>query len=320
MEPINQAAKPHAKYFFLQLGVIALLYTAVTTFITFSFDVINYMFPDRQAYAFDPYDTGLRLSVSILIVVFPVLIYLSRLVHKELIAHPGDRQLSVRRWLSYLTIFFAASAIVVDLIVLLNTFLNGEISPRFIAKFAVVILVAFAVFWYTIRDLKGIYFEKPQLLRLFTLITGGIVLASIVGGFFIMGSPAQQRKLRDDLNRQNDLGSIQSQVLNYYQNSGTLPMDDFGYYDENTFIDPVTLIAYDYSVITATTSIAFELCAEFDLESTNDDMKGRGEYNKFSSYNIQTIEFGLENQFKHSKGRNCYTRTIDPVKYPVYKK
>lgn len=323
MEPTTTINKPHAKYFFLQLGIIALLYTAVTTFLSFCFDVINYLFPDRQAYSFDPYSTSLRLSVSVLIVVFPVLIYLSRLVHKELIAHPEDRQLSVRKWLSYLTLFLAALAIIVDAIVLLNTFLSGEISARFIAKFAAVLIVAFAVFWYTVRDLKGIYFEKPQLLKLFTYITSAVVVVSIIGGFFVMGSPAKQRMLRDDMERQNDLSSLQSQVLNYYQDSGTLPMsldnlkDDFGYYNEGIFVDPVTLIAYDYSVIPATTSIAFELCASFDLESVTEDMQGRGDYKRNSYSSIDYYGYG--GRFEHEEGRNCYTRIIDPVKHPVYK-
>lgn len=323
MEPTTTINKPHAKYFFLQLGIIALLYTAVTTFLSFCFDVINYLFPDRQAYSFDPYSTSLRLSVSVLIVVFPVLIYLSRLVHKELIAHPEDRQLSVRKWLSYLTLFLAALTIIVDAIVLLNTFLSGEISTRFVAKFAAVLIVAFAVFWYTIRDLKGIYFEKPQLLKLFTYVTSVVVVVSIVGGFFVMGSPAKQRMLRDDMNRQNDLSSIQSQVLNYYQTSGKLPesinvlKDDFEYYNEETFIDPVTNNQYEYKVVTGTTSIAFELCAEFDLESVTDDVQGRGGYKANSMYSVDYYGFG--SSFEHVKGKNCYTRTIDPIKHPVYK-
>ncbi|MEN9647270.1 MAG: hypothetical protein RLY57_74 [Candidatus Parcubacteria bacterium] len=322
MEPTTTVTRPHAKYFFLHLGIIALLYTAVTTFLSFCFDVINYLFPDRQAYAFDPYTTSLRLSVSVLIVVFPVLIYLARLVYRELVAHPEDRHLSVQKWLSFFTLFLAALTIIIDAIVLLNTFFNGEISSRFIAKFAVVLIVAFVVFWYTIRDLKGVYFEKPHLLKLFTYIVSAVVFASIIGGLFIMGSPATQRMLRDDMDRQNDLSSIQSQVLNYYQNSGKLPesinvlKDDFSYYNEETFVDPATKNQYDYKVVTGTTSISFELCADFDLDSTTNDMKGRGDYKAYSSLSIDYYGFG--SSFEHVKGKNCYTRTIDPVKHPVY--
>jgi hypothetical protein len=219
---------------------------------------------------------------------------------------------------------------VVDLIVLINTFLNGEISARFFAKFAVVLAVAFAVFWYTVRDLKGVYFERPKLLRLYTIIVSAVVLLSIIGGFFIMGSPAKQRMLRDDQNRVGDLSSIQWNVLSYYQRTGALPnaltdlKDDFngGWY-EDTYIDPATEAPYEYAKLTGTTSISFELCATFDLATQ--DLDGRGAYGRggyggtYYDMSYPSYAGDFDQNFKHTEGRNCFTRTIDPALYPVYK-
>jgi hypothetical protein len=275
------SSTPQAKYFFLQLGIVVALYTAVISFLTFAFDVINYTFPDRQAGYFDPYSTGMRFSISILIVVFPVLIYLSRMMWKALSADPMSRDLPVRRWLSYLTLFVAGVAIIADLIALVNTFLNGEITARFVSKVVLVLIVAFGVFWYTMRDMKGVYFERPQLLKLFTSIASAVVIISLVAGLFIIGSPASQRKLRDDMARANELQSIQWEIVSRYQQTGKLPFtldelaDPLYPQGKDRFLDPKTDEPYEYRTIASTTP-SFELCATFELDSKSDDTKAVG--------------------------------------------
>ncbi len=318
---------PIAKVFFLQLGIIVALYTAIVSFITFGFNVINYIFPDRQAYAYDPYSTSLRFSISILIVVFPVLIYLSRLMWKMLRENVSGRDLLIRKWLSYLTLFLTGAAIIVDLIALVNTFLNGEINDRFISKVTLVLIVAFGVFWYTIRDLKGVYFERPQLLRLFTIIASVIVLGSLIGGLMIVGSPASQRKLRDDMTRTSHLQSIQWDVVSFYQRTGKMPnsidelVDPLYPEAEERFKDPETGEKYEYKSIASSTP-AFELCATFALDSKDDYYKGRGEFGGIGGgVSRPMVDYyypDMNQNFEHTAGRNCFTRSIDPKRYPVY--
>lgn len=142
-----------------------------------------------------------------------------------------------------------------------------------------------------------------------------------------MGSPATQRKLRDDQDRIGDLSSVQWNVLNYYQRTGALPKsidnlkNDFDMTNYNeAYTDPVTEIPYEYREMTGTTSIAFELCATFDLASK--DLEGKGAYPSGYSYDYavsRPIEYGnFDQNFRHSAGRNCFTRTIDPKLYPPY--
>ncbi len=322
-----------AKVFFLELGILAALYISVASFLTFIFQIINYAFPDRQAYAADPYSTGMRFAISTLIVVFPVLIYLSHLAYKMLTAHAELRTAAIRKWLSYLTLFLAGAMIVIDLITLVNTFLSGEIGARFSLKVFAVLLVAGLVFWYTIRDLKGIYFKRPTLVRVFTIVVSVIVLVSIIAGFIIIGSPAKQRMLRDDMDRVNDLTSIQWNILNHYQTTGDMPgtlndlkdqLYDQSYFDD-TYTDPKTGEAYEYRPLTSTTtlSLPFELCATFELESQ--DLAGRGDYVSGGTVMPDAVSrpyYGgdFDSNFKHIAGRNCFTRSIDTKKYPVYEK
>ena len=136
--------------------------------------------------------------------------------------------------------------------------------------------------------------------------------------------------IRDDMDRVNDLSSLQWSVLSYYQRTGELPAstedlrDDFNSsWQDEQFNDPVTKEPYEYSKVTGTTSISFELCANFDLAT--EDLEGRGEYGRgggWSTFDSTVYPYpggGFDTAFKHTEGRNCFTKTIDPVLYPVYK-
>jgi hypothetical protein len=308
-----------SKYFFLELAIVVALYTCVTTFITFAFGVINYLFPDDLALGF--YSSSMRYSISVLVVMFPVMIVLYRSMFKLLQLHPEDRDNTPRRFFSYLTIFLAGVTVIVTLITLINTFLNGEVTPRFFSKIVVVFLVSFALFWYTLRDLKGIYFEKPYLAKIFTIIISAVVVASIVGGLFIVGSPAKQRKLRYDNERVNEMSSLQREIVTYYQRTGMLPskvMDLHdsltGYSSVDRFTDPESKKEYDYSIVSEK-ALTFEICANFNLDA--EDNAGKGAYIN-SRYNYDYEYYGwVDDIGDHKKGTNCYERTIDPLRYPV---
>ncbi len=316
-----------AKDFFLQIGIVAALYTSVTSFLVFAFGVIDYVFPDRLAGDYNPFYSPIRFALSTLVVAFPILIYLSKLMFKELKSNEALRDWSVRRWLSYFTLFVAGVVVAGDLISLINTFLSGEISSRFVSKFAVVFIVAFAVFWYTVRDLRQIYFSKPNLLRIFTTVTSVVVIVSIIGGLFIVGLPQDQRKLRDDQTRIENLQNIQWQVVSHYQRTGAVPetLDELidPLYPEvkDQFLDPESGQVYGYNKV-ASTSPAFEICADFALAT--DDNKGRGSYGGSMTYPYPAMDmdtsiggFPMNESFEHTEGANCFTRTIDPKRYPI---
>jgi hypothetical protein len=54
----------------------------------------------------------------------------------------------MRKWLTYLTLLVAASAIVGDGVTLVYNLLSGELTTRFILKVVVVAIIAAAVFGY----------------------------------------------------------------------------------------------------------------------------------------------------------------------------
>src|SRR6185295_1419021 len=110
-----------------------------------------------------------------------------------------------------------------DLIVLINTYLNGEISSRLVYKVIVVVLIAGSIGKYYFFSLNSNHrFAKMarQINAWFGII---IVLAMIIIGFIAVGSPAKQRALRFDSQRVSDLSNIQSQIIYYWQQKEKLP-------------------------------------------------------------------------------------------------
>ena len=76
---------------------------------------------------------------------------------------------------------------------------------------------------YYLYDLRRDVGQKSSKIKLLVWAVSFGVLASIVGGFFIMGSPFTLRMKRFDERRVNDLQNIQYQVVNFYQRKGVLP-------------------------------------------------------------------------------------------------
>ena len=265
--------KPKAtpKDFFLWAGAMIALYAGVFSFIGLVFDYINYSFPDTALnYYIDPYQSGISYEMASLIVLAPVLLIVMRIIRRSITVDPSRAEIWVRRWALFLTLFIAGATIVVDLIVLIHTFLSGEeLSVRFLLKVLVVLLVMSAGFMHFMADLWGYWERKPHYARYVNYAVGALVVLTIGAGFLIIGSPASQRDYRIDEQRVGDLMQIQSQIVySYYQPKQTLPPSLEALADPiSGFIvprDPESGASYEYK---KTGSLSFELCATFTKES-----------------------------------------------------
>lgn len=96
----------------------------------------------------------IRSSVSSLIVAFPVFLFLTMKISRELLSTPSGRSSGIRRWLTYITLFIAAGIIIGDLISLLYRFLGGELTLRFILKSLVAGTIAGTLFVYYLGGLR----------------------------------------------------------------------------------------------------------------------------------------------------------------------
>lgn len=294
--------KTTPKDFFLYVGAMIALYISAVSLLNLLFDVIEKVFPDRLDYYYDFTSSSLRWTVASLVIIFPIYLVLTKFINKSISTNPDKKEIGVRKWLTFLTLFIAGLTLAIDLVTLIYYFLGGEVTARFAVKVLAVFVVSGGVFSYYWVDLKRAIESNAS--KYWTWISSAVILLSIIGAFVYIGSPFTQRLMRFDEQRVADLQNIQSQIINYWQNKGILPAqasdlnDSIGGFTLPT--DPKTDIQYEYSKITST---SFKLCAKFDLESQQ---------------NNSTV-YDTNNNWKHTSGNVCFDRKIDQGLYPIAK-
>ena len=302
-------AKISPKDFFLHLLAIIALYMSAASLMTLLFQYINVLFPDPLAYANYTSIAGfIRYAMATLIIIFPVYIFVSKMLNGEYEAMPEKREYKLRKWLVYFTLFAAGVTIITDLVVLIYNFLGGDLTSRFALKILVVLLVAGVVFWYYQKDLKNAISQKQ--IKILACGVSLFILASIVAGFFTTGSPTKARLYKFDEERVGNLQSIQYEIINQWQRKELLPqtLDELS----NSIsgfkapLDPQTVKPYKYTV---KGKMVFELCAEFNLPS-NFGVIGRSVSESLAMKGV------YDENWDHEAGRQCFERTIDPALYP----
>lgn len=288
--------KTTPKDFFLHLTATIVLYSSAIAITNLVFSVINYRFPDTLAGYF--YAGSIAWPISTLMVLVPVLYVIEWFLKKDITKMPEKDGLWIRRWRVYLTLFLTGATIIGDLIVLINTYINGEITERFIYKFLAIIIIFGIIFVYYILEKIN---TKKALQKVLAWIGIVIVILSIASGFLIVGSPAKQRALRFDTQRISDLQNIQYQVVNYWQQKRKLPLSLTDLRDSISGMtvpnDPENKTEYKYSV---KGDKSFELCATFAIKA---EVMNGGDINE---------------NWKHDAGSTCFARTVDPERYPPY--
>jgi len=229
-------------------------------------------------------------------------------LEKDLRSHGGKRELKLRKWLVYLTLFVSAITIIIDLITFIYNFLGGDLTVQFFLKICVVLLVAVAVFGYYAWELRRKDF-KSKTPRTLAWIVSVFVLASIVVGFFIVGTPSVQRSRQYDTRRVEDLQYIQNQIINYWVNKQELPQNLSDLEDSISGFtvpdDPESGASYEYII---SDPLNFKLCADF--KTSSEDM------GIVPSAVKPAYPYDMSQQnWNHSSGNVCFSRTIDPDLY-----
>jgi hypothetical protein len=128
-----------------------------------------------------------------------------------------------------------------------------------------------------------------------TVVTVAVV-AAVVAGIYLLGSPSEERSRRLDERRVQDLSGIAQAIDLYWTRESRLPgsleqlRSDTG--ANITVADPSTSAPYDYRPLE---DGKYELCASFDRDS--------GDSNRF------------DNGFwTHRAGRQCFQREAKPIR------
>jgi len=300
MEP--QKPKTSAKDFFLNLGAIVALYTTIIALLNLLFTVINSAYPQITQYYYSG-SSSISFPVATLIIFFPIYILLMWLLEKSYAVEPDKKHLGVRRWLTYITLFIAGLTLAGDLVTVIYYFLDGqELTTGFLLKVLAVLVVILGVFMYYISDIR----EKLSSLshKVWMLVALVFVVASVVWGFAVIGSPRTQQLIKYDQQKISDLQNINSEVQNYYQTKNILPLNlaDLLNDDQNYFVLPMdeqTKQAYGYGKIG---DFSYQLCAYFNKASPPDGAE---------------IVTSIYTSWNHAAGEYCFNEKITPIVSPT---
>lgn len=316
---MDTTQKTGPKDVFMQLlSVVTLYFSAISLGMLF-FQLINIYFPDILSYSYQTqsYFDSLRWAVAALVIVFPVYAWSLWYLEKEERKIPAKREMAVRKWLLYLTVFAAAGVIIGDLIALIFNYLQGELTVRFIFKVAAVLFIAASAFGYYLWELRHTAQEANKLgKKIFNWAVIAIVIVVIAGGFYLAGSPSAARDKRIDERRLTDLQSIQGQIVYFWQQKNTLPAnlglltDSISGYTSP--VDPETKLPYEYKILG---DLKFELCATFITELTAD----QSSVDAAKPVSMIAMYPETFNNWQHDIGRTCFERTIDPQLYNLKK-
>lgn len=292
------------KHFVLQLGSLASLYLSVTFLLVLLFGLINLLVPDisESYYSVESHAGMVRLGIAMLIVFFPTYLLLTRTVNNIRRGEKNGTYLTLTKWLIYLSLLVAGAALLIDLVMVIMAFLEGDLTQRFLCKVFAVLVVIGAAFHYYLLDAKGYWLNHESNSIKFAVGASLIVLVSLAYGVANIETPAQVREAKIDEKQVQDLQSIQYDIENYYVLNQKLPEN----LDTLTTApaSPEGRTPYTYKL----TESGFSLCATFATSNQNQDEYA---YSRPMVDKMALIPNAYD--WEHPAGDYCFLRTINPI-------
>lgn len=303
---------------FILLGIIA------TALGTLFFQIINKYFPDpldvTNGYVASLSST-IHYAIAALVIGFPLYFVALRIWFRKFREDEGRTESRLSKWLTYVVLLISAVTIVGDLITLVFTFLQGEITARFFLKALTILAVAGIIFGFYYLERRKIQYHLDIPRAIFQSFGRGVatlVVVAVVLGFMASGSPATERNRTFDRTRADHLSSLSGCVESYARTLGQLPasLSDLRQssqwsYCSDFMQDPETQALYSYRVVTPSRTEGaahvgeFELCATFAFASQNGT--------------TDTAPYGKNVWSDHAAGKSCDTVTAQLLvpTYPV---
>lgn len=272
----NMNNKHNAKYaFYYLLSLAALIFMAISIGMI-AFSIIDRTIPDILAYNnYYSIDGRLKFAISALLISGPIFYWMSYLINRGLRRGELEKESGIRRWLTYFIILVSSLIILGSFVSLINSFLSGELTTRFIFKALTVMIIAGVSFSFYLYDIKRANPEQPdKVVKIFLLATLTLALAAFISAWFFVESPSEARARRLDEMVLNNISSLENAVNSYYSHSEVLPenlsaltADSRLYYlDANNLLDPETKEPIVYNRLSET---EFEFCATFRTDNRN---------------------------------------------------
>lgn len=266
----------NAKYaFYYLLSLVSLIFTALSVGMI-AFGIIDKSVADAWNYnSYNNLDSQLKFAISALFIAAPIYYFLSHLINRGLNKQELDLNSPLRRWLTYFIILVTSMIILGVFIGVINNFLSGELTSRFILKAATTLLIAAIIFSFYFYDIKRQEIKaKDLVIRFFAFGSAALVIVAFVSAWFLVTPPSVARAKRLDQNLVNNIYQLENAVNSYYSQYGKLPAsleeikDSDIYLDSRTTVDPATKQAIEYR---REEDNKFSFCAHFRLASDESD-------------------------------------------------
>lgn len=275
-------ANSSAKFaFFYMLSLVTLVFTSLATGMII-FQIINKTITDELSLAPGGFSQdGLRFAISAIIIAAPIYFVMMRLINKNLLSGKLERESGVRKWLTYFILLISAVVMIGWLIATIGSFLNGELTTKFILKSLTSILISALIFSFYLYDIRREDTSKSNnVVRVYFYGSTAIAGLALLAAFFFIDSPLKVRDQKFDQAIVNKLSQIDNAINAYYGENKKLPADlnalingGSTYYTlASDITDPTTGKIFEYSI---TAKDGYELCATFKTENkslVNDKM------------------------------------------------
>jgi hypothetical protein len=244
-----------------------LLATAVFTINSLGLGLIDLWFSDAEPGTPLPQwvREDFRWWISVLIVVLPLFLWLNVRERRQIATDPARKRSALRKWFCYVTLFFAATGLVGDLMYTVYAFLNGDVSVQFLLKAGLVLVTLALVFYYYWREADLPLARNDLALHALAAIAAGLVVA----GFLTVGGPAQGRLEQRDASRLDHLrlladclGNFDDAALEKVPATLSEPLPCSGV-SAAALTDPLTGEPYAFTGLTVE---SFQVCARFEGE------------------------------------------------------
>jgi hypothetical protein len=262
--------------FYYMLSLVALTFMSLGTGMVI-FQIINKYVVDQLAEYQTRFNPDiLKYAISMLVVAAPIFYAVTRQIFRSLFTGQLDKESGVRRWLVYFILLVSAVVVLGTLVNILNNFLNGELTLKFILKALTVGNIAAIIFSFYLYDIRRVEVsnKRDNVITIYFYASLAIIIVSFIFSLFIMESPTTTRNRKLDNVIISSFDQIGSVIDSYYSEKGGLPVSldelrrNYNYLSDDVFADPVTGVKFDYQT---KSQDEYELCATFRLTSEIDN-------------------------------------------------
>jgi len=293
----------NAKYaFYYLLSLVALIFTALSVGMI-AFGIIDKTVLDLINTNYGNPDGQLKFAISALLIAVPIFYIISHLIYRGLRQGEITKDSGIRRWLTYFIILVSSLIILGVFIGVINNFLAGELTGRFVWKALTVFVIAAGVFSFYFYDIRRPDPASKNLtIKLFFFISLAVALTAFIAAWFFVESPQTARARRLDQLVVNNISTLESMVNTYYDRHQALPdnlealtAEKDLYITADLLVDPETKGPITYNKLN---DRGFQFCATFRTDSL-----AQNGQNSMPLYSTRSIQ-------DHAAGYQCLPGTL----------